>query len=61
MNDLNKHHQVTIRFPENMPKEITIDMDDNLDYYSEDALNDIAHDYIWEALENYFKMTYHIK
>ena len=58
---LNKHHQVTICFPKDMPREITVDMDDDLDYYSEDALDDIAHDYIWETLIDYFGMNYHIK
>ena len=49
--DLSKHHTVTIKFPkkDEMPDSITLDMDDDLDYYSEDALNDIATDYVWEA------------
>ena len=56
--DLSKHHTVTIKFPkkDEMPDSITLDMDDDLDYYSEDALNDIATDYVWEALEEIFGM-----
>ena len=53
--DLTKKYKVTIEFPEDMPKKFTVEMEET-DFYSEDDLDNIAWDYIYEALFDQFGM-----
>ena len=57
--DLTKKYQVTVEFPEDMPKKLTIAMEET-DFYSEDDLDNVAWDYVYEALFDHFGMKMHI-
>ena len=47
---LNTNYKITVSFPKNFPKELSVITEEN-DFYSEDDICDVVTEYIWLLLE----------